>query len=116
MSEIKGRPAAKSGLSEARLCQMYASMLRIRKFEERVAELLLGQPEIRCPVHLYTGQEAVAVGVCANLRQDDYVFSTHRSHGHYIAKGSDLKALTISCICRTRTPMLQMRSWKSWPT
>ncbi len=72
---------------------MYITMLRIRKFEEKVAELLLGQPEIVCPVHLYIGQEAVATGVCANLRQDDYVFSTHRSHGHYIAKGGDLKAL-----------------------
>jgi len=46
-----------------------------------------------CPVHLYTGQEAVATGVCANLRKDDYVFSTHRSHGHYIAKGGDIKTL-----------------------
>jgi pyruvate dehydrogenase E1 component alpha subunit len=42
---------------------------------------------------LYTGQEAVATGVCSALRKDDYVFSTHRSHGHYIAKGGDLKAL-----------------------
>ncbi|MBI2859923.1 MAG: thiamine pyrophosphate-dependent dehydrogenase E1 component subunit alpha [Chloroflexi bacterium] len=70
---------------------MHITMLRIRRFEERVAELL--RDEIKCPTHLYTGQEAVAAGVCANLRDDDYVFSTHRSHGHYIAKGGDLKAL-----------------------
>jgi pyruvate dehydrogenase E1 component alpha subunit len=68
-------------------------MLRIRKLEERIAELLQSPSEIVCPVHLYTGQEAVATGVCANLRREDYVFSTHRSHGHYIAKGGDLRAL-----------------------
>lgn len=77
----------------ATLRSTYTTMLRIRKFEERVAELLGPEPEIMCPVHLYTGQEAVATGVCANLRKDDYVFSTHRSHGHYIAKGGDIKAL-----------------------
>ena len=71
---------------------MYITMLKIRRFEERVAELLLEQ-EIKCPTHLYIGEEAVATGVCANLRRDDYVFSTHRSHGHYIAKGGDIKAL-----------------------
>lgn len=72
---------------------MYTTMLKIRHFEERVAELLDAEPKIICPIHLYTGQEAVAAGVCANLREDDYVFSTHRSHGHYLAKGGDLKAL-----------------------
>ena len=72
---------------------LYENMLRIRLFEERVAELLANEAEIKCPTHLYIGQEAVAVGVCANLRNDDYVFSTHRSHGHYLAKGGDLKAL-----------------------
>lgn len=71
---------------------MYLTMLRIRQFEEMVADLIL-QGEINCPTHLYIGQEAIATGVCANLRQDDYVFSTHRSHGHYIAKGGDTKAL-----------------------
>jgi len=76
----------------ATLRSMYITMLRIRRFEERVAELLIDQ-EIKCPTHLYTGEEAVATGVCANLRQEDYVFSTHRSHGHYIAKGGDIKAL-----------------------
>ena len=67
-------------------------MIKIRRFEERVAELLL-HGEIKCPTHLYIGQEAVATGICANLRKDDYVFSTHRSHGHYIAKGGDIRAL-----------------------
>jgi len=74
------------------LRMMCKTMLRIRKFEERVAELV-SKNEIICPCHLYTGEEAVATGVCSVLRKDDYVFSTHRSHGHYIAKGGDVKAL-----------------------
>jgi pyruvate dehydrogenase E1 component alpha subunit len=74
-------------------------MLRIRKFEERVAELV-SKNEIICPCHLYIGEEAVATGVCAALRRDDYVFSTHRSHGHYIAKGGDIKALMAELYCR----------------
>lgn len=71
---------------------IYITMIKIRKFEERVADLI-SQKEIYCPTHLYIGQEAVAAGVCANLRKDDWVFSNHRNHGHYIAKGSDMKAL-----------------------
>ena len=75
------------------LREMYVTMLRIRMLEERVAELVAPPAEIICPCHLYTGQEAVATGVCSALEKDDYVFSTHRSHGHYIAKGGDLKTL-----------------------
>lgn len=82
-----------TGIAPVTLKALYTTMLRIRRFEERVAELLAPNPEIICPVHLYIGQEAVAAGVCASLRQDDYVFSTHRSHGHYIARGGDIKAL-----------------------
>ncbi|MFC1908815.1 thiamine pyrophosphate-dependent dehydrogenase E1 component subunit alpha [Chloroflexota bacterium] len=80
-------------ISPAVLKNLYHTMLKIRRVEERLAELLLVEQEIICPVHLYTGEEAVAAGVCANLRKDDYVFSTHRSHGHYLAKGGDIKAL-----------------------
>ncbi|MDP2932049.1 MAG: thiamine pyrophosphate-dependent dehydrogenase E1 component subunit alpha [Chloroflexota bacterium] len=83
----------KADIPVATLRSMHLTMVRLRRFEERVAELLCGESEIKCPVHLYIGQEAVATGVCANLRQDDYVFSTHRSHGHYLAKGGDMKAL-----------------------
>ena len=74
------------------LRMMYETMLRIRKLEERVAEQI-SKNEIICPCHLYIGEEAVATGVCTALRKDDYVFSTHRSHGHYIAKSGDIKAL-----------------------
>ena len=71
---------------------LYEMMLRIRMVEEKIAELYPEQ-EMRCPVHLCIGQEAVAAGVCANLSRDDYVLSGHRSHGHYLAKGGDLKAM-----------------------
>ena len=81
-----------TNISPETLQMMYVTMLRIRKLEERVAELV-SQKEIICPCHLYIGEEAVATGVCSALRKDDYVFSTHRSHGHYIAKGGDIKAM-----------------------
>ena len=67
-------------------------MLEIRLSEERIAAMHL-KKEITGPVHLYTGQEAIAAGVCAHLNKDDYVFSNHRSHGHFIAKGACLEAL-----------------------
>ena len=77
---------------EAPLLQMYAGMLRVRLFEERVRELFAGG---RIPGFLHTsvGQEAVAVGVCGALRPDDYVLSTHRGHGHLVAKGGSLRGL-----------------------
>jgi len=72
--------------------KLYTTMQKIRRFEEKVADLI-SQNEIICPCHLYTGQEAVATGVCSALRDDDWVFSTHRSHGHYIAKSGDILKL-----------------------
>ena len=72
--------------------QVYFQMLRIRLVEERIAERY-PQQEMRCPVHLCIGQEAVAAGVCAALTREDYVMSGHRSHGHYLAKGGSLKAM-----------------------
>lgn len=74
------------------LNQLYRTMLRIRVVEEAIAELYPEQ-EMRCPVHLCIGQEAVAAGVCANLTEQDYVLGTHRSHGHFLAKGGDLRAM-----------------------
>ena len=76
--------------SKEKLLEMYRKMLEIRQFEEKVYELY-GQNLVPGTIHLYVGQEAVAVGVCANLRREDYVVSTHRGHGHCIAKGADLK-------------------------
>ena len=76
----------------ATLRQMYLLMLRIRKFEEKVVELYPAQ-DMRSPVHLYIGHEAIATGVCLNLRKDDYVSSNHRGHGHCIAKGMDMRLM-----------------------
>jgi pyruvate dehydrogenase E1 component alpha subunit len=68
---------------------MYRNMLTIRRFEERVSQEYKNGA-IPGLVHSYIGQEAVAVGICANLRLDDRIISTHRGHGHCIAKGADL--------------------------
>jgi TPP-dependent pyruvate/acetoin dehydrogenase alpha subunit len=72
--------------------RLYYDMLRIRMVEEAIAGRYPEQ-EMRCPVHLSIGQEAVAVGVCAHLTKTDYVMSTHRAHAHYLAKGGDLRAM-----------------------
>jgi TPP-dependent pyruvate/acetoin dehydrogenase alpha subunit len=69
-----------------RLLALYGSMVLIRRFEETVNDLFL-QGRIPSTLHLYIGQEAVAAGVCANLSRDDYILSTHRPHGHALAKG-----------------------------
>src|SRR3954452_22626979 len=74
------------------LWRLHTTMLRIRLAEEAIAGLLEAN-EIRCPTHLYTGQEAIATGVCAALTVDDYIFGGHRSHGHYLAKGGDIRGL-----------------------
>ena len=66
--------------------EWYRRMRRLRGFEMRAAELV-ADGEITGPVHEYTGEEAVAVGVCAALRADDVITSTHRGHGHILAKG-----------------------------
>src|SRR5438552_2892523 len=75
-------------LTKAQLLQAYRTMRTIREFEERVhTEFATG--EIPGFVHLYAGEEASATGVCVHLRDDDYIASTHRGHGHCIAKGVD---------------------------
>ena len=71
---------------------LFYGMLRVRLVEESIADRYSEQ-EMRCPVHLCIGQEAIAVGVCASLERRDWVMSGHRSHGHYLAKGGDLKAM-----------------------
>ena len=77
-------------LPKENLIKMYRKMLEIRFFEEKVFELY-GQNLVPGTIHLYAGEEAVAVGVCNALSKDDYITSTHRGHGHCIAKGADLK-------------------------
>jgi len=75
---------------ETKISLLY-TMLKIRRFEEKIIDLYPEQ-EMKTPVHLYIGQEGVAAAVCANLSNEDYIFSTHRNHGHFIAKGIDLRA------------------------
>jgi pyruvate dehydrogenase E1 component alpha subunit len=74
------------------LIDLFRKMLLIRLFEEKIVEMYPLQ-DMKSPVHLYIGQEAIAAGVCANLTNEDYVFTTHRSHGHCLAKGSKPEAL-----------------------
>lgn len=79
-------------VEENTLRSLLYSMLRIRRVEEVIVDLYPEQ-EMRCPVHLCIGQEAVSAGVCENLSKEDLLFSNHRAHGHYLAKGGDLKAM-----------------------
>jgi len=76
-------------LSPEQLTTMYTNMLKIRLWESKIKDLLLAGG-FRGVAHLYVGEEAIAVGVCQALRRDDYIASTHRGHGHLIAKGGDL--------------------------
>jgi pyruvate dehydrogenase E1 component alpha subunit len=79
-----------ANLSRELLVGMFQKMLEIRFFEEKVFELY-GQNLVPGTIHLYAGEEAVAVGICSSLREDDLITSTHRGHGHCIAKGAELK-------------------------
>ena len=75
-----------------KLKDMYIKMLHIRKFEEKVA-YFFSMGMVHGTTHLYIGEEAAAVGACAALRAEDYITSTHRGHGHCIAKGIDLNRM-----------------------
>lgn len=72
--------------------RLYEKMLRIRRIEEAIAEAYPSK-EMRCPIHLSIGQEAVPVGLCETLSVNDRVYSTHRCHAHYLAKGGSLDAM-----------------------
>ena len=74
------------------LRDLYRVMLRIQKVELKIDELY-HEDEMKTPVHLCLGEEAIAAGVCSNLNREDYVFTNHRGHGHYIAKGGDIKKM-----------------------
>ncbi len=80
------------GIRKKILLDLYAMMLKIRLFEERIVGLYPKQ-EMRTPVHLYIGEEAIAAGVCKCLKNDDLIFTTHRCHGHCIAKGMALSVI-----------------------
>jgi TPP-dependent pyruvate/acetoin dehydrogenase alpha subunit len=74
------------------IARLYRSLYRIRRVEEEIARVYPSD-KIKSPVHLSIGQEAVAVGVCAALREDDVAFGTYRGHAYYLAKGGDLRAM-----------------------
>jgi acetoin:2,6-dichlorophenolindophenol oxidoreductase subunit alpha len=78
---------------------LYRTMLKIRLSEEGLVESILNG-DVRTPCHLYSGQEAIAAGLCANLMREDYLLGCHRSHGHYLAKGGSLKAMMAEIYCR----------------
>ena len=68
------------------------TMMVMREFEAVIKDLA-NQGYVEGAVHCYTGEEAIALGVCLNLEDSDYIFSTHRGHGHAIAKGCDLRRI-----------------------
>ncbi|MEX0745097.1 MAG: thiamine pyrophosphate-dependent enzyme [Phycisphaeraceae bacterium] len=86
-------PADDSRLTAERLLDIYRRMVRIRRYEDHLYSLFL-QGQVPGTLHQCQGQEAVAVGVCAALRVDDVIFSTHRPVGHLLAKGASLPAVT----------------------
>jgi TPP-dependent pyruvate/acetoin dehydrogenase alpha subunit len=81
------------------LCGLFFSMLRIRRIEEEI-ERRYHQDLMKTPIHLVIGQEATSVGACAALRVTDLLYSSHRTHGNYLAKGGDLKAMLAEMHCR----------------
>ncbi|EOH94936.1 thiamine pyrophosphate-dependent dehydrogenase E1 component subunit alpha [Enterococcus pallens] len=79
-------------ISKETMLELYRVMVRIRAFENEAIELAKANIT-RAAVHTYNGEEAIAVGVCAHLSNKDYITSTHRGHGHCIAKGADLRRM-----------------------
>ncbi len=89
-----------SGLGRDRLAELYYGMWLIRYFDQN-AMALYQQDMIRGTTHAYIGEEAIAVGACAALKRDDYITSTHRGHGHCLAKGGDPKRMMAELLGRT---------------
>src|SRR5574341_403326 len=89
MSQTKLKTKTEPGVDVEQWLHMYQQMVRIREFEEKVNELYTNaiMPGL---AHLYIGQEAIAVGVCEALKREDYITSTHRGHGHCLAKGASV--------------------------
>lgn len=92
--------AADRAAGRSDLARLYREMLRIRRAEEKVLELLLENRLSSTMCHVSIGQEAVAVGVCDALGPDDYISSTHRGHGHYLARGGPLVGLIAELMGR----------------
>jgi len=82
------------------LLNLYKTMVKIRNFEI-MAEKLFLEGELPGFIHLYIGEESIATGIIANLRKDDFITSTHRGHGHMIAKGADINRMAAELYGRT---------------
>lgn len=81
------------------LVNLLKKMIKIRVFEKNISKLVI-KGKVNVPCHLYIGQEAIAVGVCSVLKKEDCVFSNHRNHGHYIAKGGNIKKAIAEILCK----------------
>ena len=92
MAKLERKPRAGGGLSEEELRDLFRQMLLIRRFEEKV-EQRFRAGELPGFLHVAIGQEAVAAGVCAGLEREDTIMSTHRAHGHTLAKGTHPNAV-----------------------
>ena len=87
-------------LTNDQMIRMFRQMTRMREFDERAA-VLMEQARVHGSVHLYCGEEAIGVGVCEALNVDDYITSTHRGHGHLLAKGGDPKRMYAELFAKT---------------
>lgn len=90
---------AEQHYDHAFLVALFRAMLRIRRIEEEI-EAQYHLDQMKTPIHLVIGQEATSVGCCAALTHDDLLYSSHRTHGNYLAKGGDLKAMLSEMFCR----------------
>lgn len=90
---------ALKNFSPTLLQRMFYDMLCIRRTEEKIA-YHYHEDQMKTPIHLAIGQEAISVGVCAALKQEDEIFCSYRSHGHYLAKGGNLQAMISELHCR----------------
>jgi len=79
-------------ISKDKFLELYTTMVKCRFFEDRIVDLY-ARGQVPGLAHLYIGEEGVAAGICGALREDDYITSTHRGHGHVISKGADLKRM-----------------------
>ena len=98
-SGLKDWEGRLAGYDKKFLVRLFRDMLRIRLIEEEI-ERRYHQDQMKTPIHLVIGQEATSVGSCAALRKEDLLYSSHRTHGNYLAKGGDLKAMLCEMHCR----------------
>jgi TPP-dependent pyruvate/acetoin dehydrogenase alpha subunit len=96
---MMGLREERGALTDEKLIEMLRLMLRIRRFEERLARLFR-RGKLPGFVHLYIGEEAVAVGACSALKREDRITSTHRGHGHVIAKGAEVEKMMAELLGR----------------